>query len=165
MGSPELTVQWEKCNNSHAWHKIWNTVILLGAMRVHGQVGYPYTRIVDNLRLTLTFTRSRSSPHSYPVTLMLYLCIIMQRLTNVVETSSLRNLKISSEIPLSCFFYQVFQEDTAIVPEHKRRPFPPISVSVHHWLSYALSQVLCSWHTLIFLLLWFSLSIPTCAVY
>lgn len=138
-GSPELTLQLEKCKNSHAWRKIWNTVILLGAMRVHGQVGYPCTRIDDNLGLTLTFIRSRSSPHSCPVTLMLYLCITIQGLTSIVETPSLRNVKIDSEMFLSCF-YQVFHEDAVVIPGHRRRPFPSISVPFHHWLSFALSR-------------------------
>ena len=61
----------------------------------------------------------------------------MQCLTDIVETPSLRNVKIKSEILLSCF-YQVFQEDAVVVPEHRRRPFPSISGPVHHRLSYAL---------------------------
>ena len=104
--SPELTLQWEKCNESHAWHKIWNIVILLGGYAGAWSGGVRmHPHIYDNLGVTLTFTRSLSSPHSYPVTLMLYLCIIIQRPTDVVETSLLRNVKINSEILLSCFFF------------------------------------------------------------
>jgi hypothetical protein len=48
----------------------------------------------------------------------------MQCLTYIFETPSLSDVKINLEILLSCF-YQVFQENSGVVPERKE------AVSVH----------------------------------
>lgn len=104
---------------------------------MHGQVGHPCTRIDDDIELTMTFIRSRSSPYSYPG---IFDIIVIQCTTYVVETPSLSDTEISAEILLSCFFYEVFQENTGVVLERKRRPFPSICVPVHHSLSHPSPQ-------------------------